>query len=95
VQIEIVLRLELERPVRRFEEGEARSICELIERMQNVGGAAGLGRANLDGLNQGQAEETLIEHSSRFRVPAAIGDVMELLDHGVAALLMARRTLGL
>src|SRR5262245_60209729 len=83
MQVEIVLVLELERHVGRLEEGEAGTVVELEEGMQHAGTglAAGHGGIDLEGVDQRQSEEFLVEFPRLLRVAAAIGVVMQTLDH--------------
>src|SRR6185312_7490719 len=84
MQVEVVLLLELERHGRGLEEGEARAVVELIESMQHaaVGFAAGHRLLDLERVHQRQAEETLVELPCLLGVAAAIGVMMQALDHG-------------
>jgi hypothetical protein len=84
VQVEIVLFLELEILAvlaRHFEEGEAGAILHLVEGVQHARLAAGLRRLDLEGVDEWEAEEVLVELPRLLGVPAAIGVVMQSLDH--------------
>ena len=89
VQVEVVLLLELERPVRRLEEGEEGAVGHLVEGVQHLGLAAGHRRADLEGVGQRQAEEVLVEAAGLLGIAAAVGVVVQALDadglggHGV------------
>ena len=82
VQVEVVLRLELERQVGGLEEGQVRAVVEAVEGVQRARLAAGLGAADLDRVDQRQAEEILVEAARLLRVAAAVGVVVQLADHG-------------
>ena len=84
VQIEVMLVLELERHVGRLEEGEARAVVELEEGVQHAGAgiAAGHGLLDLERVHERQTEEILVEAPRLFGIAAAIGVVMQTLDHG-------------
>src|SRR5438105_2461062 len=75
VQVEIVLPLELERPVRDLEEGEAGAV---IHRKEGVEADS---VADFEGTDQLQPEEILVEDTRLFRVAAAIGVVVQAFDH--------------
>ena len=77
VQIEVVLRLEVERHVRRLEEREKGAVVHPVERVQDVGLAAGLGFADLERAGERQAEEILVEAARLLRVAAAVGVVVQ------------------
>src|SRR5262249_22819103 len=82
--------LELERHVRRLEEGEAGPVVELEERVQHAGACAAAGhrRLDLEGVDQRQAEEVLVELPGLLRIAAAIGVVMQSLYHGCAPVVL-------
>src|SRR5512145_2069431 len=81
VQVEVVLRLELERPIRRFEEREKRAVSETVEGVQHVGRPSGLRASNLQRLGERQPEKILVEPARLFRVAAAISVVMQSANH--------------
>jgi hypothetical protein len=81
VQVEVVLRLELERQVAGLEEGEVRAVVEAVEGVQRPRLAAGLGAPDVERVRQRQAEEILVERARLLRVAAAVGVVVELADH--------------
>ena len=60
VQVEVVLLLEVERQVRRLEERQAGPVVHLVEGVQGVGGPAALGLRDLEGVDQRQAKEALV-----------------------------------
>ena len=82
MQVEVVLRLELERQVAGLEEGEVRAVVEAKEGVQRVRVAARLGLADLDRVNEGQAEKVFLERARFFRIAAAVGVVVKFADHG-------------
>jgi len=84
VQVVVVLRLELERPVGRLEEGEARAVVHAVEAVQHGGAPAALRLADHEGVGERQAEEILVEAPRLLRVAAAIGVVVKALDHAIA-----------
>ena len=81
VQIVVRLLLELERLVGRLEEREVGAVIEPVEGVQGLRGAPGLGLGELQRRDQGQAQELLVEAARLFRVPAAIGVVVQSFDH--------------
>src|SRR5215469_12767337 len=75
VQIKRILVLELERRAGHLEKSEARAVIHLekgVERAPFV---------DLESADQGKAEEILVEASGLFRIPAAIGVMMQTFDH--------------
>ncbi len=81
MEIEVVLRLELERHVRGFEKGEERAVVETIERVQRGGLATALRFPDLERARERQPQEILIELPRLSRVAATICVVMQTLDH--------------
>jgi hypothetical protein len=81
VQVEVVLRLELERHVRGLEERERGAVVHAEEDVDRPGTAAGLGLADLEGVRQWQAEEVLVEPARLLGVAATVGVVVQSLDH--------------
>src|SRR5690349_11333087 len=77
-----MLLLELERHVRRLEEGEAGAVVQPVEGVQRLGLAAALGLLDLERLDERQPEEFLVELARLFRVAAAVGVVVQTFDHG-------------
>src|SRR5262249_14753060 len=86
VEVVVVLLLDVERPVGRLEEGEAGAVVEGVEGVEHVRRAAALGLGDLEGLDQRQAEELLVEAARLLGVAAAVGGVVQLADHGYSAL---------
>ena len=82
IQIEIPLRLEIERFSRLFEKRQARSISHLKKRVQHVRTATGLGQINAQSMAQGQPEKVLIKGSSLLRITTAIGRVVQFKNGG-------------
>ena len=80
VQVEVVLLLELERHVRRLEEGQEAAVVQPVEGVQVLAVAPGLGDADLQRRRQRQPQEVLVELARLFGVAAAIGVVMQALD---------------
>src|SRR6185295_1341999 len=76
MQIEIMLCLELERRTRYFEECQMRSVVHAIEGVKDLSQPAGLRLLDVDGIDQRQAQEVLIETASLLGVPASIRCVM-------------------
>jgi hypothetical protein len=81
VQIEVVLLLELERPLRHFEEREARAVAHRVERVERARRAPRLRRRQLDRRHERKAEELLVEAPRLFRIAAAVRAVVQAFDH--------------
>ncbi|OAI52738.1 hypothetical protein AYO46_04625 [Betaproteobacteria bacterium SCGC AG-212-J23] len=81
VEVVVVLLLEHERPVGRLEEREARAVVHAVEAVQHRGAPSALRLADNEGIGERQAEEVLVEAPRLLRVPAAIGVVVQALDH--------------
>src|SRR6185295_15655239 len=81
VQVVVCLRLELEGLTRGFEEGEVRAVIEPIEGVQSLGRSPRLRLRDLERRDQGQAQKSLVKLPCLFRVPAAVGVVVQSFDH--------------
>src|SRR5438105_2270674 len=88
VQVEIVLPLEVERPVRDLEKGEAGAV---IHRKEGVEADA---VADFEGADQLQPEKILVEDTRLFRVAAAIGVVVQAFDHRMPRVLVVAMRFG-
>jgi hypothetical protein len=76
MQVEVVLVLELERHVRGLEEREARAIVHAIEGVQRLGLAPALGFADLERVDERQAQKTFVEAARLLGVATAVSAVM-------------------
>ena len=82
VQIEFVLRFEVERHVRRLEERQVRMIVQLVEGMQRLRGTTALRLFDLERACEAKAEEIFVELARFLGIAAAVGVVVQFLDHG-------------
>src|SRR5690606_23058720 len=78
---EVVLILEFKRHVWRLEECQVRTVVQAVEGMQRARCPPGLAFADFQRADQRQAEKFLVELPSLFRVPAAVGAVVQFTDH--------------
>src|SRR5437868_2485919 len=88
VQVEIVLPLEVERLARHLEESEAGAV---IHREKGV---QGFSFADLEGADQLQAEEILVEHPRLLGITATIGVVVQAFDHRMPRVLVVAMRFG-
>ena len=79
VEIEVVLRLELERPAGRLEERHARAVAHLEEGMQDVGRSPRLRLPDFESLHERKPQEVLVEAAGLLGIPATEGRVMKTL----------------
>jgi hypothetical protein len=81
VQIEWILRFEIERQSRHFEECQARAVLHLEEGMEGTGSLVCCRRIDLERADKAKTEEIFIKGSCLLGVPAPVGVVMQTLDH--------------
>ena len=81
MEVVVVLRLEVERHVRRLEEGDAGAVVHSIEGMKGAGVPARLGLSDFQRRDERQAEEVLVEFPGLLGIATAIGGVVQSLDH--------------
>src|SRR5262249_4948325 len=81
MQIEVMLRLEVERHVGCLEERQIRMIVELVESMQRLSSAPALRLLDFQRAGEPQAEEVFIKLARLLGIAAAVSVVMQFLDH--------------
>jgi hypothetical protein len=75
VQIKRILALELEWRAGDLEKREARAVIHLKKRMKRAA------FVDLERTNQSQPEKILVKRPGLFRIPTAIGVMMQAFDH--------------
>ena len=83
MQIEIVLRLELEGLVRHLEEFEEGIRAEPIGRVQQIDLASGRGAPGAERPHQRQLQQILVEAPVFLGIATAINVMMQAFNHGV------------
>jgi len=83
MQVIVVLGLELERRVGRFEKRQLGAISQAVEGMQGLGWPPAFGFLDLQRARQRQAEKVLIKSARLFRVAATVRVAMQSADHDV------------
>src|SRR3546814_10173999 len=84
MQVEIMLVLEVERPVAIFEERDIASVAQREIGVQYLDGPSGEAAADRQRRDQGTAEKIFVEGPGLLGIATAIGAVMKARDHPTA-----------